>query len=689
MQKSLSIQHIIGKSLPNANLSSFSLKKWRDASTMPPSTQDPSYWEEYRAYCQTREEAQLPVVSYRNYLRQWSRSARGHGKGKELKGGADGGDGKGGGPPPPPPPPLRKRQTDDTGGEAPPISKAKSGDTPSASASTSPRQARYEAARKLLLAKGYTAFPRQDPGCAGSFQDLNEHRISVPVTQALQSGLAEVEAATTDTAHALMQTFLWSRKGPNEEDLMERLSFPSDEGGGWFRFSYSSPNTLHASQLETAYHGTHVECLHGLMATGRIMPSNDKVAGMRHFDGRQGVYLHRPSNKHLAQGYAAFIRFGPKHVYLRALCEVEVDPAGSAKRGKKTNQLIFEYDSVRISAFHLQIATKSELKQGEYLREWAGTLEVPLSAALEAFEALGLSLGQVNKGGDSLPLTSSIPGGVTPHGHQGGDTPPASVSATVASAASVVEPEVISEWMGEPGSLGKYSRDAQDPESRFSISISKALAGCLRHGHHPPVTATSAGWVLLEDLLNWPRISKQHTTPGDLLEIARYNEKSRYEIGYRRSDRTYHMRAVQGHSRSDVHDDDLLERCTEETLPGVLLHGTKWHLYEAIRDQGILPQALLAQEQGRSGKGKKSSEGRRHVHLISEADRGKEGLSGFRENATMVIAVDARHAMRQGVIFYRSKNGVILTSDRIPPASILFYESLKDNQKYDRRGKPM
>ena len=73
---------------------------------MPPSTQDPNYWEDYRAYCQTREEAQLPFVSYRNYLRQWSRSARGHGKGKEQKGGADGGDGKGGGPPPPPPPPL-------------------------------------------------------------------------------------------------------------------------------------------------------------------------------------------------------------------------------------------------------------------------------------------------------------------------------------------------------------------------------------------------------------------------------------------------------------------------------------------------------------------------------------------------------------------------------------------------------
>ena len=154
------------------------------------------------------------------------------------------------------------------------------------------------------------------------------------------------------TAHALMQTFLSSRRGPNDEDLMELLSFPTEQGEGWFRFPFRSPNTLQASQLETAFHGTHTECLHGLMATGRIMPSNDKVAGMRHFDNRQGVYLHKPSNKHLAQGYAAFIRYGPRHVYLRALCEVEVDPAGSVKKGKKTNQLIFGYDFVRIWAFH-------------------------------------------------------------------------------------------------------------------------------------------------------------------------------------------------------------------------------------------------------------------------------------------------------------------------------------------------
>ena len=155
------------------------------------SVQDPSYQAEYEAFCQTREQAQLPYVSYRNFLRQWRRSARAHGedvpsdKG-HSKGAAghrerEGGKGSGGVTPPPPPPPKRQTGNED-GGVAPPTVKAKSGDSPSTGVSVSSRQARYEAARTSLQAMGYTGFPHQDPGCAGSFQDLNEHRISVVVT---------------------------------------------------------------------------------------------------------------------------------------------------------------------------------------------------------------------------------------------------------------------------------------------------------------------------------------------------------------------------------------------------------------------------------------------------------------------------------------------------------------------------
>ena len=695
MQKPLSVQHIIAIPLQNAIFSSFSLKQWRDASTMPPSTQDPSYWEEYRAYCQT---SQLPVVSYRNYLRQWSRSAREHGKGKEPKGGADGGDGKGGGPPPPPPPPLRKRQTDDTGGEAPPISKAKSGDTPSSSC-ISPDMARYETARQILQEFGYTAFPHLDMACGGTFADLNQHRISVPVTAALQAGLAEVPPATAAIAHELMVSFLATRKASDGSDLMERLGYPTEVEGnaGWFRFQYRSPNELEAQQVEVAYHGTHLECLHGLLATGRLLPSNDKVPGMRHFEERQGVYLHRPENKHLAEGYAAFIRYGPRHAYLRILVEAEVDPSGSLKRGKRTNQLIYKYESVRVSAFHVQIATKSELRPGDYLREWSATLEVPLATSLQAFDTLAIPMvGHLASSSSAATATvitdrRGYQGGVTPPavlGTTGGVTPQGPSPASVDSELSVAAEGIVT-WMGSPGSLGEHHSDTRDPESRYSVSVSKALAGCLRHGHLPTINVTEAGWARVQDLLSWPRIKAQHTTAADLLEIVRHNSKSRYEFGFKEEDGSYYIRAVQGHSRSDVKDDSILEVFTEETLPEILLHGTHWGLYDSIQDKGLVPQSLQTDTKGQKhkGAGKPGKEKRRHVHLISAEDRGRTGVSGFRDNATMVVAIDASAAMRAGVRFYSSSNSVVLTPDIIPPSAILHYESLRDHAKYDTRGR--
>ena len=105
------------------------------------SLQDPGYQAEYEAFCQTREQAQLPYVSYRNFLRQWRRSVRAHGEdvpsyqghSKRAAGHREreGGKGSGGVTPPPPPPPSRKRQTgNEDGGVAPPTVKAKSGDSP-------------------------------------------------------------------------------------------------------------------------------------------------------------------------------------------------------------------------------------------------------------------------------------------------------------------------------------------------------------------------------------------------------------------------------------------------------------------------------------------------------------------------------------------------------------------------------
>ena len=114
-----------------------------------------------------------------------------------------------------------------------------------------------------------------------------------------------------------------------------------------------------------------------------------------------------------------------------------------------------------------------------------------------------------------------------------------------------------------------------------------------------------------------------------------------------------------------------------------------WGLYDSIQDKGLVPQSLQTDTKGQKhkGAGKPGKEKRRHVHLISAEDRGRTGVSGFRDNATMVVAIDAFAAMRAGVRFYSSSNSVVLTPDIIPPSAILHYESLRDHAKYDTRGR--
>ena len=51
------------------------------------------------------------------------------------------------------------------------------------------------------------------------------------------------------------------------------------------------------------------------------------------------------------------------------------------KAGKETNQVIQTVESVKITAINLRIATKTDIQLSEYLMEWSGALELPLTAA--------------------------------------------------------------------------------------------------------------------------------------------------------------------------------------------------------------------------------------------------------------------------------------------------------------------
>ena len=388
--------------------------------------------------------------------------------------------------------------------------------------------------------------------------------------------------------------------------------------------------------------------------------------------------------------YSSLTRYGARHIFVKPCVEVVYDIRGSIKAGKQTNQVIQDFDSVQIVAIHLRIATQQSLQPSEYLMEWSGSLELPLQAAVTAFEALGL--------GDRLSASvTGPPGGATPlAGTQSGETPSGSSQSvttesvshkrgpagSIGNLATVNEnPMEILEWLGEEGSLGTFRKDAKNPESSLAFSISKGLAACLRHNHKPRIHVNEAGWAKLSDVLFWPRIAETSATAGDILEVVRSNQKQRYQLGIQQ-DGLYFIRAVQGHSRTEVGEENLLEPVSEEQLPDTLLHGTSWNAYESIQQRGLLPGR--AQTTGGKGgrQGGKWREGRQHVHFFSDAG----GISGQREGSTMLVRISTRKAAEQGVRFLISRNGVYLTPDEVPPICITSFQSLRTGDLYDRDG---
>ena len=589
------------------------------------SQQDPAFRAEYEEYSARRAAEGLPKVSYRNYLRQWRRSDEGHtARGDpSFEKGSKGG--KGGVTPPPPPP--KRRQAITEGGDAPPTVKVKGGEAPlesagSLSAKSTGQESQARQASSVLEAAGYPEFPAHVPTCGGSIADINQGRLTVAATKKLIEGLSPCTEPNTDIADALMFSFLSTRRGLAGEELLPKLGRAVAYPGNWFKFDYSAPNSLQvgAENQYVGFHGTHMECLHAIISTGRLLPSDPGIPGTRAFTDRNGVYLHKPINRHLAENYGSLTRYGARHIFVKSCVEVVYDIRGSLKAGKQTNQVIQDFDSVQIVAIHLRVVTQQSLQPSEYLMEWSGSLELPLQAAVSAFEALGL--------GDRLPapaVPAASSGGETPLREiKSGDTPSGSSQSaptefvphtrgpggSTGNLATVHEASTeVLEWLGEEGSLGPFREDAKNPESSLAFSISKGLAACLRHNHKPRIHVNEAGWAKLSDVLFWPRIAETSATAGDVLEVVRSNQKQRYQLGLQQ-DGPYLIRAVQGHSRQKWVKKIYWSRCRRSNSPTrcyTAPHGMRMKAF----NNGDLCQAelkaLVEREEGMVASGAKDA----------------------------------------------------------------------------------
>ncbi|CAM9360250.1 unnamed protein product, partial [Heterosigma akashiwo] len=129
-------------------------------------------------------------------------------------------------------------------------------------------------------------------------------------------------------------------------------------------------------------------------------------------------------------------------------------------------------------------------------------------------------------------------------------------------------------------------------------------------------------------------------------------------------DGVWKIRANQGHSVGQVvKDEDLLQRITSEAGFSTVVHGTYYRCWDAIRTEGLKVMT------------------RNHIHFASGLPSDNGVMSGMRRSAEIWIFLDLKRALEDGIEFFLSSNGVILTpGDQRGVLSPLYFSRVVDSR---------
>ena len=170
--------------------------------------------------------------------------------------------------------------------------------------------------------------------------------------------------------------------------------------------------------------------------------------------------------------------------------------------------------------------------------------------------------------------------------------------------------------------------------------------------HKPIDTFVNVGSVLYEVNTNFLKHFGILSTT-DFIYIVKSDKKCRFAVflDTNSTNENYWVAAAQGHSgnvsRISVIENYLFERVTN--IP-YLWHGTSSKFVSSIKLYGL------------------SRCSRFHIHMIgpnSEEELyeyNRNAISGYRACSDVLIRVDVGKAMKSGIIFYKSLNGVYLSS---------------------------
>merc|ERR1719195_1353680 len=202
-----------------------------------------------------------------------------------------------------------------------------------------------------------------------------------------------------------------------------------------------------------------------------------------------------------------------------------------------------------------------------------------------------------------------------------------------------------------PGSLPRSRRPgagADTASTSRSRDFSKAMTQILRHtAPSLGIEMRPDGFCKASDVLASKPLIEFNTTVDDLTSTVQNNDKKRFATAL--FDGELFVRAVQGHSIEAVDDGALLRTLgpDDPDLPLVCAHGTYRRHLSRIAEEGLLAGG--------------PSRFRSHVHCVPYDPSDERIISGMRRNCEVVLYLDLRRALRDGVPFFMSSNGVLLS----------------------------
>ncbi|TDL24010.1 hypothetical protein BD410DRAFT_786724 [Rickenella mellea] len=190
--------------------------------------------------------------------------------------------------------------------------------------------------------------------------------------------------------------------------------------------------------------------------------------------------------------------------------------------------------------------------------------------------------------------------------------------------------------------LRGHDKDAPD------IRISKTLSWVLRHGASSEgLFMRPDGYVRVKDLLALPKL---HMLDFMMLErIVQEDTKMRYHLLLNADTnpdasgdaaQIWWIRANQGHSIKSIKLD--LTPITDSGQVPMAVHGTTLQAWAKIQRQGL------------------SKMNRNHIHL-AQGVAGEGVISGMRTSSQVLIYIDLSKALKAGIKFHISENGVVLS----------------------------